>query len=81
MARTAIKTAPRDKGEIDMDHTKARNDSSSDAPHAKRCASEDGMPDQLDKIDKTESRQEALVDEGLEETFPASDPVSAKRIT
>ena len=24
---------------------------------------------------------EALVDEGVEETFPASDPVSAKRIT
>jgi hypothetical protein len=28
-----------------------------------------------------ENRQEALVDEGVEETFPASDPVSAKRIT
>lgn len=62
------------------DH-KARNDASSDIPHAKRSPSEDGMPDQLDKIEKNESRQEALVDEGLEETFPASDPVSAKRIT
>ncbi|TFW10892.1 hypothetical protein EGY25_14400 [Brevundimonas intermedia] len=64
-----------------MDHSNARNDASSDAPHAKRSKSEDGVPDQLDKIDKDESRQEALVDEGLEETFPASDPVSAKRIT
>ena len=35
----------------------------------------------IDEIDKAESRQEALVDEGIEETFPASDPVSAKRIT
>jgi hypothetical protein len=26
-------------------------------------------------------RQEKLVDEGVEETFPASDPVSVKRIT
>ena len=64
-----------------MDHEKARSDALSDAPHAKRSPSEDGMPDQLDKIEKNESRQEALVDEGLEETFPASDPVSAKRIT
>ena len=30
---------------------------------------------------QSEDRQEALLDEGVEETFPASDPVSAKRIT
>jgi len=64
-----------------MTDDKARHDASPDAPHAKRTISQDGVPDQLDKIDKSESRQEALVDEGLEETFPASDPVSAKRIT
>ena len=64
-----------------MDHEKARNDTHSDAPHAKRADPENLKPDQLDKIDKAESCQEALVDEGLEETFPASDPVSAKRIT
>lgn len=28
-----------------------------------------------------ESRQEALIDEGVEETFPASDPATPKRIT
>lgn len=28
-----------------------------------------------------EERQEKLLEEGLEETFPASDPVSVKRIT
>lgn len=28
-----------------------------------------------------EARQDQLVDEGVEETFPASDPVSVKRIT
>jgi hypothetical protein len=64
-----------------MNDHKAREDASSDTPHAKRRKSEDGVPDQLEKIDKNESRQEALVDEGLEETFPASDPVSAKHIT
>lgn len=30
---------------------------------------------------EAESRQEALVDEGIEETFPASDPATPKRIT
>lgn len=28
-----------------------------------------------------EERQDKLIDEGVEETFPASDPVSVKRIT
>ncbi len=38
--------------------------------------------DQLAKHEEqAEDRQEALIDEGVEETFPASDPVSAKRIT
>jgi hypothetical protein len=38
--------------------------------------------DQLaDKEAAAEDRQEALLDEGLEETFPSSDPVSVKRIT
>lgn len=42
----------------------------------------DAKPDQLEeKKREAESRQEALVDEGVEETFPASDPVSVKRIT
>jgi hypothetical protein len=42
------------------------------------------MDDTHDQLDETlagaENRQEALIDEGVEETFPASDPVSAKRI-
>lgn len=29
----------------------------------------------------TKDREDDLLDEGLEETFPASDPVSAKHIT
>jgi len=38
--------------------------------------------DQLaEKEAAAEDRQEALLDEGLEETFPGSDPVSVKRIT
>ncbi len=34
----------------------------------------------LDALDP-EEKQEVLLDEGVEETFPASDPVSVKRIT
>ncbi|KQY30302.1 hypothetical protein ASD21_14530 [Caulobacter sp. Root1455] len=38
--------------------------------------------DQLaEHVEAAEDRQEALIDESLEESFPASDPPSAKRIT
>ena len=33
------------------------------------------------RLDQAESRQEALIDESLDESFPASDPPSAKHIT
>lgn len=64
------------------DHAKIKEDCDVDTPHARRAALETGKPDQLKEADrKAEDRQEALLDEGVEETFPASDPVSAKRIT
>lgn len=60
----------------------ARDDCDPDTPHARKAARETGKPDQLRESEReAEDRQEALLDEGLEETFPASDPVSAKRIT
>jgi hypothetical protein len=34
-----------------------------------------------DVEEECDPRQEALLDEGVEETFPASDPVSVKHIT
>ena len=61
------------------DHQQAPAD---DAPHARAAPRETGKPDQLCEEERhAEDRQEALVDEGVEETFPASDPVSVKRIT
>lgn len=66
----------------DKARTAAREDCDPDTPHAKKAERETGKPDQLRESErKSEDRQEALLDEGLEETFPASDPVSAKRIT
>ena len=60
----------------------AQEDCDPDTPHARKADREHGKPDQLKAEDrKAEDRQQALVDEGIEETFPASDPVSVKRIT
>lgn len=60
----------------------SREDGDPEAPFARKAAREHGKPDQLrEKERHAETRQEALLDEGLEETFPASDPVAAKRIT
>ena len=53
-----------------------------DVPYARKAEREDGKPDQLCEEERgSESRREALVDEAVEETSPASDPASAKRIT
>lgn len=53
-----------------------------DELHARKAKRQTDKPDQLCEEERhAESRQEALIDEGLEETFPASDPVAAKRIT
>lgn len=38
-------------------------------------------PSADDVVDESNARQEELLDEGVEETFPASDPVSVKHIT
>ena len=56
-----------------------------DTPHArvaKHPLKDDEKHDQLASKAKTaEDRQEALLDEALEESFPSSDPPSVKRIT
>ncbi|HEX5377775.1 MAG TPA: hypothetical protein VFW47_04340 [Phenylobacterium sp.] len=56
-----------------------------ETPHARKAKhplEEGKKPDQLAaKALEAEDRQEALLDEGLEESFPSSDPVSVKRIT
>lgn len=55
-----------------------------DTPHARPAEhiGENEKPDQLaNKARETRNRQEALIDESVEETFPASDPPAAKQIT
>lgn len=55
-----------------------------DAPHAREVEPlvEGEKHDQLaDKQACSEDRQEALLDEAIEETFPGSDPISPKHIT
>jgi hypothetical protein len=64
------------------DRSAAQDDHDVDGDHARKVQplGEDKHDHLADKT-SAEDRQEALVDEGVEETFPASDPVSAKRIT
>lgn len=63
-------------------HHRNSRDQNPDTPHARPKAREEGKPDQLKRHSRdSEDRQEALIDEAVEETFPASDPVSVKRIT
>lgn len=55
-----------------------------DVPHARPAEPIDteGKHDQMaEKEAKSEDRQEALLDEAIEETFPSSDPISPKHIT
>ena len=58
------------------------DDTNPATPHARTATPLDAKPDQLaHKEEQAEDRQEALIDESVEESFPASDPPSAKRIT
>ncbi len=64
------------------DPTPIQEDCDVQTPHARKAERQHGKPDQLKEAERlSEDRQEALVDEGLEESFPASDPLSAKRIS
>ena len=60
----------------------ARPAPETEGPHARPIKSKPGNPDQLaPHLENAEDRQEALIDEGIEESFPASDPLSPKHIT
>ena len=67
-----------ERSKDDEDHRRVDGPASRPAaPH-----SENTKFDQLVERDAGgESRQEALLDEALEETFPGSDPISPKHIT
>ena len=55
-----------------------------DVPHARQVEplKEDEKHDHMAEQEAaSEDRQEALLDEALEETFPGSDPISPKHIT
>ena len=66
----------------DRDPHTPRSEQDSDGPATRRITPEGGKTDQLKhKIDDAENRQEALIDEAVEETMDASDPPSPKHIT
>jgi hypothetical protein len=66
------------------DASPKKADHAPDSPHARPAEplAADEKHDQLaEKEAASEDREEARVDEGVEETFPASDPPSAHHIT
>lgn len=59
-----------------------KEDRDLEAPFARKAEREHGKPDQLkERVRESGSRQDALQDEAVEESFPASDPPTPKRIT
>lgn len=65
-----------------MTRQRDRSETDVDAPSSRPAESQHGKPDQLQEAERhAESRQEALIDEAVEETFPASDPPTPKHIT
>lgn len=51
-------------------------------PATRRVTPTEEKPDHMAAREaEAEDRQEALLDEAIEETFPGSDPISPKRIT
>lgn len=73
---------PHPRTSPDSSQSHGRADKDVDQPFARRVPRAKGKPDQLRPHQaEAEDRQEALIDEAVEESFPASDPVSPKRIT
>ena len=50
-------------------------------PNTQKHDAAEHAPGERDEDCDVDARQEDLIDEGVAETFPASDPVSVKRIT
>ena len=68
----------------DSKSDRAREDRGTDGPSSRPADSnpKGRKPDQLDPHEEdAKTRQEALIDESVEESFPASDPPTPKRIT
>lgn len=65
-----------------MTSKRDHSDTDVDAPSSRPAPNQNGKPDQLREDERrAENRQEALIDEAVEETFPASDPPTPKHIT
>lgn len=71
--------------ELKEDRTQVKDGERADDDRAaealKRENEEEAAQAARDELDELAARQDELLDEGVEETFPASDPVSVKRIT
>lgn len=69
-----------ESGDLDLEGGEVRKPAEGTSAEAGHLTSTKVDETDLDEL-HPEARQDVLLDEGVEETFPASDPVSVKRIT
>jgi hypothetical protein len=73
------------KAKTKAEDAKALEEARLDGPQSARPAPPLREGEKFDhlaeKSEEAEDRQEALLDEAIEETFPGSDPIAPKRIT
>ena len=63
-------------------HQTIKEDLDPNTPPVRKAEPETGKTDQLkDRAEESENRQEALIDQAVEESMDASDPPSPKHIT
>lgn len=77
------RTPPAEKAPPKPATTEIAKDQNPAKPEPRHIETRDGSKfDHLaDRAKDAEDRQEALLDEAIEETFPGSDPISPKHIT
>ena len=84
VADVDAETDPDDDDEADYESENLSDDDLEDLGYRDKDGDEDGAPTRGHPDDvrrEVHPHQDELLDEGVEETFPASDPVSVKRIT
>lgn len=66
---------------MSTDTNKSHSDDATGTPETKANDAAAAAPDQRKPDENLDHRQDKLLDQALEETFPSSDPISPKQIT
>lgn len=66
---------------MSIDTSKPHSQEDTSVPESKANDAAAAAPDQRKPDENLDHRQDKLLDQALEETFPSSDPISPKQIT